>query len=210
MKYPILASFIIFLIYLSYTLKKNKKEEKNLEENFWERERLANSTRRQPLEDLDYIEIPFDSLPMDALADAPEIQEFHNRLHSLAEKKIVNFTGYSNTDLKLAYGAPNINLLSEYDQNFTDLITLLQSWAAFLLQYPEQKQPAKTILEFAVSIGSDISASYELLIKLYKESGETEKNTSLEEKANELRSLSKGRILSMLKDAETHTPEQCH
>lgn len=189
-----------------------------MREDYWERERMANSSRRKSLEALDYIEIPFESLPMDTLADAPEIQDFHARLHDLSHKKIVNFTGYSNTDLKLAYGAPNINLLSEYDQNFTDLVTLLQSWAAFLLYgttslsedtenvpvekgtEEERRTAAKMILEYAVSIGSDISASYEILKKLYLETEDTAKIEDIKAKAQTLRSLSKGRILSMLEE----------
>lgn len=200
MKYPILASFILFLIYLSYNLKRNKKIEKKQEDDYWERERLANATRRKPLESLHYIKIPFDSLPMDVLTELPEIQEIHTQLHTLSEKKIVNFTGYSNTELKLAYGAPNITLLTEYDENFTNLITLLQRFAVLLSQNNGEAENAITILEYAISIGSDISASYELLIKLYQETGEPEKIPELKKTAEQLRSLSKGKILAMLEE----------
>lgn len=215
MKYPILASFIVFALYFSYIMKKSKKTEKNLEEDFWERERMANATRRKPLEDLNYIKIPLDILPMELFTDIPQIHEFQEQLRTLSGKKIVNFSGYSNTDLKLAYGAPNINLLSEYDQNFTELITYLQSWAALLLQKPDPalpetepetestpaedcKKAARTILEYAVSIGSDICASYEMLADLYQESYEEEKIAELIHNAEELHSPAKRRILAML------------
>ncbi|MDE6951651.1 MAG: hypothetical protein K2P64_12180, partial [Lachnospiraceae bacterium] len=134
MKYPFFASFIVFGFLFSFSLKKRAKNEKKYIDNFWERERLANSTRRKPLETLDYIAVPLNSLPLDILAELPEIQAFHEKLRELSEQKIVNFAGYSNTDLKLAYGAPNINLLTEFDRHFEELITLLQEWAAFLLQ----------------------------------------------------------------------------
>ncbi|MBD5551770.1 MAG: hypothetical protein HDQ96_11465 [Lachnospiraceae bacterium] len=211
MKYPFFASFIIFGFLFSFSLKKRTKTEGKYAENFWEREREADSTRRKSLDNLDYIAVPLNELPMDTLAGLPEVQEFHARLRELSEKKIVNFAGYSNTELKLTYGAPNINLLSDYDQNFEDLITLLQEWACFLLQNwgesahacpeEERKQAAKTVLAYAVSIGSDIAASYERLIKLYLESGEQDKISALREKAENLRSLSKGRILTMIDEA---------
>lgn len=212
MKYPFFASFIVFGFLFSFSIKRRIKTEKKYVFNFWERERMADSTRRKSLENLDYVAIPLKELPMDVLAELPEIQEFHQKLRELSEKKIVNFAGYSNTDLKLTYGAPNLNLLSEYDANYEELITLLQNWASLLLQNwgesaqlcpeEERKQAAKTILAYAVSIGSDIAASYEKLIKLYLEYGEQDKIPALKEKAEKLRSLSKGRVLTMLEEAE--------
>lgn len=213
MKYPFFASFIVFGFLFSFSLKKRTKTEKKYVDDFWERERLADSTRRKPLETLDYIAVPLNDLPLDVLAELPEIQEFHQKLRELSGQKIVNFAGYSNTDLKLAYGAPNINLLSEFDRHFEELITLLQEWAAFLLQNwgegaqacpeEERKQAAKTVLAYAVSIGSDISATYERLIKLYLESGEQGRLPELKKQAEKIRTLPKKRILSMIAEAET-------
>lgn len=212
MKYPFFASFIVFGFLFSFSMKRRTKKEKQYVDNFWEREREADSTRRKSLESLDYVAIPLNDLPMDVLAELPEIKEYHDKIRELAGKKIVNFAGYSNTELKLEYGAPNINLLSEYDQNFEELITLLQGWASLLLQNwgegaqlcpeEERKQAAKKVLAFAVSVGSDITASYEKLVKLYLEYGEQEKIPALREKAEKIRSLSKPRILALLAEAE--------
>lgn len=212
MKYPFFASFIVFGFLFSFSMKRRTKKEKQYVDNFWEREREADSTRRKSLESLDYVAIPLNDLPMDILTELPEIKEYHDKIRELAGKKIVNFAGYSNTELKLEYGAPNINLLSEYDQNFEELITLLQDWASLLLQNwgegaqlcpeEERKQAAKKVLAFAVSIGSDITASYEKLVKLYLEYGEQDKIPALREKAEKIRSLSKPRILALLAEAE--------
>jgi hypothetical protein len=211
MKYPFFASFIVFGFLFSFSMKRRTKKEKQYVDNFWEREREADSTRRKSLENLDYVAIPLQDLPLDVLGDLPEIEEYHEKLRELSGKKIVNFAGYSNTELKLEYGAPNINLLSEYDRNFEELITLLQEWASLLLQNwgegaqlcPEEgrKQAAKKVLAFAVSIGSDITASYEKLVKLYLEYGEQDKLPALKEKAQKIRSLSKPRILALLDEA---------
>ena len=211
MKYPFFASFIVFGFLFSFSMKRRTKKEKQYVDNFWEREREADSTRRKSLENLDYVAIPLQDLPMDVLGDLPEIEEYHEKLRELSGKKIVNFAGYSNTELKLEYGAPNINLLSEYDRNFEELITLLQEWASLLLQNwgesaqlcpeEERKQAAKKVLAFAVSIGSDITASYEKLVKLYLEYGEQDKLPALKEKAQKIRSLSKPRILALLDEA---------
>lgn len=211
MKYPFFASFIVFGFLFSFSMKKRTKNEKKYVDNFWEQERLADSTRRKSLNSLDYIAVPLNELPMDMLEDLPEIEECLCKIRELSEKKIVNFAGRSNTELKLTYGAPNINLLTEYDKNFEDLIVTLQTWALTLLQNwgpgaqacpeEERKQAAKKVLAYAVSVGSDISATYESLIKLYLEYGEQDKLPGLREKAEKIRSLSKGRILAMIEDA---------
>ena len=211
MKYPFFASFIVFGFLFSFSMKRRTKKEKQYVDNFWEREREADSTRRKSLENLDYVAIPLQDLPMDVLGDLPEIEEYHEKLRELSGKKIVNFAGYSNTELKLEYGAPNINLLSEYDRNFEELITLLQEWASLLLQNwgegaqlcpeEERKQAAKKVLAFAVSIGSAITASYEKLVQLYQEYREQDKLPALKEKAQKIRSLSKPRILALLDEA---------
>ena len=78
------------------------------------------------------------------------------------------------TDLKLTYGAPNLPLLSEYDENFTLLISTLQKWAS-LLYDAGQTAEAQTVLEFAVSAGSDISGSYKLLASIYRDHQEEQK-----------------------------------
>lgn len=213
MKYPFFASIVIFGFLFSFGLKRRTKKEGEYVDRFWEQERLADSTRRKSLDSLDYIAVPLSELPMDVLAELPEVEACHEKLRELSEKKIVNFAGYSNTDLKLTYGAPNINLLSEYDKNFEELITTLQEWAELLLQNwgegaqlcpeEERKQAAKAVLAYAVSVGSDISASYERLIRLYLEDGELDQISNLREKAEKVRSLSKKRILGMIEEAES-------
>lgn len=170
MKFPFFASFIVFCIWLSYEIRKHRKLQSEAEDSFWEKEARANNTRRKPLDDLDYVTIPFDSLPMEILIDDPAVKEYHDTLHTISEGPIVNFTGISNTDLKLKYGAPNIDLLSLYDQRYTTLARTLQSWAAILYDNSYIRE-AQAVLEFAVDTRTDVSASYRLLAKIYQETG---------------------------------------
>ncbi|MGN0376816.1 MAG: hypothetical protein ACI4ED_04200 [Suilimivivens sp.] len=199
MKFPIFASFIIFCLWLSYEIHKHKKQEKESSEAFWETERKANSTRRKSLDDLNYITIPFDTLPMDALKDDPSVKEYHETLHTISEEPIVNFTGISNTDLKLKYGAPNIDLLMLYDQRYTTLARTLQSWAKSLYDNG-LVQEAKTVLEFAMETGTDVSASYKLLAGIYKENGEVDKIAKLIPVAESLNSALSSHIAAFLEE----------
>ncbi len=197
MKMPFFASFIIFLIWLSYEISKSRRIGEKAQDAYWERENAANNTRRKSLDNLRYIVIPFDSLPMETLKEDEKIMEFHKTLYYLSESPIVNFTGFSNTDLKLEYGAPNIDLLARYDQSYTTLARTLQQWAEKLYQ-AGYVQEAKQILEFSISTDTDVSGSYRLLASIYSKEGETGKIKELEDRARHLKSPSRNIIVRIL------------
>ena len=197
MKFPFFASFIIFLIWLSYEISKSRRIGEKAQDAYWERENAANNTRRKSLDNLRYIVIPFDSLPMETLKEDEKIMEFHKTLYYLSESPIVNFTGFSNTDLKLEYGAPNIDLLARYDQSYTTLARTLQQWAEKLYQ-AGYVQEAKQILEFSISTDTDVSGSYRLLASIYSKEGETGKIKELEDRARHLKSASRNIIVRIL------------
>ena len=199
MRLPFLASFIIFIVWLTYELAKSRKKAEKLEKSFWDREREANNTRKKPLDGLNFISLPLNELPFGIAADNERIQEYEELLRTLSTQKIVNLTGYSNTDLKLMYGAPNITALTEYDQNYTLLARTLQQWASTLVELGFTAE-AKTILEFAVSTDTDVSGSYRLLSSIYHDNGEDEKIASLLQRAQTLRSLSKNSIVRILQE----------
>lgn len=200
MKVLFLSSLIMFCIVLAYTNKKHRKLEEKYQKDFWDREQQANNTRKKSLNNLDYITIPFDTLPMDILQDDADIAEMHTLLQNLSSQKIVNLTGYTNTDLKLAYGTANITVLSEYDQNYTLLVRTLQDWAKRL--YAEGfMTETKSILEFAVSTGTDVSHSYYLLADIYDALGESAKKEALIAAAASINSSMKNVIVRTLQES---------
>lgn len=174
--------------------------EKNMKEAFWKREEEANHTRRKSLDNLPYITIPLDELPLSCPAGDPALAECLDIIRSLSTQKIVNFTGYTNTDLKLTYGTANITCLTEYDQNYTLLVSTLQKWAEALYRNGAKKE-CRQVLEYAVSIGTDVSHTYFLLADLYDEEGESDLKHSLIEKASALPSLSSKVIVRTLQES---------
>ena len=115
-------------------------------------------------------------------------------LCKLADCRIINLTGISNTELRLTYGTANLDPLTAYDHNFTILIRTLQKWGTLLVS-AGKKDDAITVLSYAVSIGSDIAGTYATLGRLYKEQGEFEKIEELKTSAETLTTLMKPSIL---------------
>ncbi len=193
MKLPVLASFIIILAVISHLIKKSSRSMDAQQQSFWSKELQSNNIRKKPLDELKYITIPFDRLPEHVHPDHDTVKDCLSTLHTLSERKIVNLTGITNTDLKLTYGTANITALTEYDQNFTLLVTTLQKWAETLYDLGAIND-AQHILEFAVSVDSDVTKTYELLASIYDTSRNFSAIQELMEHAKGLTSSS-GKII---------------
>lgn len=194
-----IASLIVFIVFLSIRIKRQTKLQQNNEKNFWERERLANSVRKKPLDNLNYIQIPLETFPTHTMQEDATVLECIGLMESLTAQKIVNLTGFSNTDLKLEYGTANITVLTEYDQNYTLLVRALQKWADVLIAagYTED---AAILMEFAVSTRTDISRTYYQLAEYYVSRRESEKIQWLKDTVEGLRSSNRNIILNHLRE----------
>ena len=208
MKFPFLASIIIVAFFFNVSMRRVSRKEEAREMSFWEKERKSNNVRRKSLENLDYICIPVDVLPFGTSGSNKELENSEQNVLALKDEKIVNLTGITNTDLKLEYGTANITELSLYDQNYTALVRALQNWGKALYDAGRYEDSAK-VLEFAVKTRSDITATYKLLIDMYKtklflSAPEIEKKiNSLIPIADNLNSLSRLTILKLLGCNET-------
>ncbi len=197
-RFLFLPCFIVLCLWVLYEIHKSNKKNETIERQFWERERQANLTRKQPLDDLVYIRVPLEFIPRTLLSDDPVACEYIHTLEQLSERKIVNLTGFSNTDLKLKYGAPNLNLLSEYDDNYTTYVRTLHRLAVKLYER-DYESNARLLLEKAVESGTDVADTYRLLGKIYASHDLTEELDALIEKAEGLESLTAKSMLSDLK-----------
>lgn len=270
---PILIGLSLIIIVFIQFSKSREKNAKKSSEEFWKKERESNFVPRKDISSLNYITIPYDSLPFRhympgqgapvriATGSAPEaapadftdgtgsfsvtaektdkhlavdellseldtktgnttentyirsaehtaplseeLANVESEICKLADSRILNLTGVSNTELRLTYGTANLDPLMSYDHNFTQLIRALQKWGSLLASagHPED---AITVLSYAVSIGSDIAGTYAVLARLYKSRGEVSKIEELKETAEDLTTLMKP---SILRDLEQLTSE---
>ena len=203
MKLPFFTSFIVMGIFFNISMRRVSRKTEQREADFWEKESASNNVRKKSLENLDYIHIPYELLPFGTAGDNAILKEAEDELNALGELKIVNLTGISNTDLKLEYGTANITPLSEYDQNYTSLVCALQKWGKELYDQGRFEDAAK-VLEFSVKTRSDITATYRLLVDLYKtklglsEEEIAKKLDGLIPIAKSLNSLSRDNILNLI------------
>ena len=93
MKFPIFASFLVFCAFVTFITKKSSKQGMQTKEEFFEKERQANATRRQPLDNLDYITIPLTSLPLACCKDDEKIKEYIEIISTYCISKNFTFMG---------------------------------------------------------------------------------------------------------------------
>mgnify|MGYP004706014053 CR=1 FL=1 len=98
-----LILFILFIAVITFAIKRADSAQAKVTEEFWEKERKANSPLRGDTTDLCYITIPEKFFPLN-------------------NDKI--------NDLKHKYGILNFKKLSEYDDNFTKFVSMLESLQA--------------------------------------------------------------------------------
>ncbi len=186
-----LVVFLIFVAVLNIAIRKNDIAQQDVEQRFWDREQKANFTRRKDISSLDYLTIPIEKIPQNLHTEA------ENALVQLTECRMLNLTGLTNTDLKLEYGAANLEELSKYDDNFSEFVQNVTIYAKELLE-ADQKDDARALLELAVSYRADASIIYTMLADIYLEDGETGRIESLVQSAEEINSLSKNIIINRL------------
>jgi hypothetical protein len=138
-----LILFILFIAVITFAIKRADSAQAKVTEEFWEKERKANSTLRGDTTDLCYITIPEKFFPLN-----------NDKINDLRDKTLVNLTGMTNTDLKLKYGILNFKKLSEYDDNFTKFVSMLPDYYNRLNEAGYESL-ANELLELAVEQGAD-------------------------------------------------------
>ena len=198
MPIPVLSALVlIFILWLQYEIRKSSRSSKTASDSFWEKETKSNLVRRADITGLNYISIYPDQLPQ---KDNPDetINSYRDTILGLVNKKILNLSGYTNTDLKNKYGAANLPQLLEYDNNYTILVSILQKWAERLF-YNGELQEAKAVLEYAVVLGSDVTKTYKLLAEVYQKQETPEKIDVLIQTVSELSIHDQDKLIADLK-----------
>ena len=167
MGFPLLPFILLFLVLLSIRLHNLNAKRQQEEAEFWEKERQASITPAKDISNLRYITIPIEKFPLNFSNDE-EVIAIENELKELSTHKLLNLTRVTNTDLKLTYGVPNFETMSRIGDDYDRATVLLNKYAEALFE-AGRIDDVITVLEFAVGTGTDISESYTLLAKCYKQ-----------------------------------------
>ena len=196
MLFPFLTIFIAFLLFLAFRYRKISKTSEEQQAAFWKRELQANATPAQDITDLPYLTIPLTKFPLDFSEDSV-VLDIERQLQELSEQKILNLNGVTNTELKVRYGVPNLNTMTEIGERYNQLTLLLMDYADALLE-ADRRIDAITVLEYGVVIKSDISRNYTLLADCYMQQEQPQRVQYLRDQVNAMDLPLKSAILRHL------------
>lgn len=193
--YPIFTVFVIFALFTFVFMNRTSNNFSKEKEAFLEKEREANSVRKMPITDLDYISVDLSKLPNIETED----EYINERLHTLQvlseeDTKIVNLSQYTNTELKMKYGVANLTLLTEYDQNFTNLCRCLYELGKRFYELGNL-EAAKSYLEYGIACGTDLKLHYTLLADIYEQNIQYKDIVALIKKAETINSALKSSLI---------------
>lgn len=201
----LLPCIIIFVIILKYKLRTMEQQEQAREENLRQLEQRASLPIKKSLQSLPKIVISLSDLPFQENA-TDEIKFCQDTLKELSSQTICNLTGISNTELKLKYGAGNLDEILEYEQNYLLLIKTLSDWGTRLYQQHNYKD-AETVLDYAVFCQSDLRQTYITLVRIYIEQNNLDKIHILAKKTEDIPSTLdlKNAIYGVLNESDDAT-----
>ncbi len=190
----------MWVIIFNHNIRKRKDTSKQDTRTLMQRESDANSVRRKDISNLPYIDVPLKTFPLDiTLNDEKKqlkISEYSKELRLLSDKKMLNLIGVTNTELKELYGPANLETLSICDQHYSRYIRTLHLLAECIYEeYPEQ---AVSLWEYCLSIGTDISGTFDMLGQHYLKTNNTEKFKALYDQIPDKNSISGKTILHKL------------
>lgn len=192
--------FIVFIIWFRVKMKRSNSSVSEENEAFWEREKQANFARTRDISTLDYLTVTDTQLPFSA-SDASQDEreaDLEQQVRETSQRKMLNLSAYSNTDLKEQYGIANLEELSNCDQNFLLFIRALANWGAYLYE-KEDLSRSRQIMEYSRSIGSDISSVYTTLGNIYAREGDMAKVDELIDEVEQSDFSLKNTIIKQLK-----------
>lgn len=198
MSFPLLTIIAPAALFCFFYMKTTNRKATLNTEAFFEREREANSVRKQPLTDIEFIELDMSKIPV-VQTDNEIINSAYKGLDVLSTQKIANLSGYSNTDLKFKYGVANLPLLTEYDQNYTVLCRTLFDLGREL-NAMNDIDSAVMVLEYGIECNTDLKSHYMLLANIYESRGQYDKIESLISSAEKMNSLLKNSLIKDLKE----------
>ena len=201
MAFPFLTVFIVFVVFLAIRYRSIANRRAKRMDAYWDRQERAEHTPAKDLTNLPYIKVPLRQLPLDETEEDEELATLIGSIRELSHLPLLNLNGKDNAYLKETYGTDNFDYMTTVADNFDRLQMLLVDYAKVLMQ-KERINDAILILEYGVSIGSDISSNYTLLGECYQTTGQLDKIPALKEKLQQLHLLLEPSILSYLDSLE--------
>lgn len=197
----IFAFFVIIAILFNYRIKKLTREEAKVREAFWQRERESLIVRKKDFDENDFITPDISSLRFPNVEfigyELKLYQASIDKINSLIQKPMMNFSGLTNTEVRLRFGTANQTTITNNEGNYNSFLKALYDYGQ-LMEKSGETEEALSAYEICISINSEYTKHYISLAKLYLQQNNKKALSALREKASQVDQMAQTKILSKL------------
>ncbi len=197
---PVLFLIGIVTIFQTF-LKRSDRIDKRAKEEFLKREREANFSRAREIEDNRFIKVDINSFPIMQNAQTEEEKYAYKLQQAVIQRASLKMAHFdeSNLELKKMYGASNLEFIIQYEENYTEFLRKLSSWANALVD-ANKKEDAIKVLEQGIKLGLDYTKSVILLANLYKEKNDITSLNNLYNLVVKSQSITMNKVIKHIKN----------
>lgn len=169
--------FLLFGLWFHYEKSKATKSLEKANQDYWTEEQESQYSRKQDLSCLPYLIPDLACLPMEATSDS-YITDYQSKIKAFTQKRLLNTSHMTNTQIKREYGRANFESICEYDENYYQFLSLLNEYGNDLFEHKEYSM-SRQVFEYAVACKSDLLDTYTTLTKIYLTTQDDESLQSL-------------------------------
>ncbi|WP_069997689.1 hypothetical protein [Cellulosilyticum sp. I15G10I2] len=161
----VVTLFITFKIKLE---RDTQRQNKNIR-TYFTQEQKALFARKKDIPESLFIKISLQELPLN---EEPECRRLYEQLRRYEHLKLTNLKGYTNLELKQAYGMAQFEDLVQYEKSYLTFMDILVKYGSILYEKAFLPEAKKT-LELALDYQCDLSKCYLILSDVYFKLGES-------------------------------------
>ena len=185
-RYIGLAIFVFFAVIFKFIMTRTSHKQSEKKNKLIEDEREANFSRVHAIPDeVSYIP-DITKLPLGEYnADEKKAATMQERALKAAERPMLRLDPpMSNIEIKRAFGATNLEIITNREENYENYIRALANWAAELIVL-ENYEDAEVILTTCVDMSALFFLPYSLLCDVYDKTGNKPALSSLRNRVSE-------------------------
>ncbi len=174
-QFVLLILTIGFIIWFQVRMKFNSRGYRRDFEEFLEKERQANMTRRKDIPMEFYITPDTGNLPVKDYSHHPGLSAKQEQVLKAAKNTMLKFPKpKSNLEIKTEYGVANLEVIINYEENHQAYLRRLLEWAE-LLKREGYTEDTQKVLSEAVDFGADNFRTFQLYAETCKDLEDTDR-----------------------------------
>ena len=182
-RYIGLAVFLVFAVMFKFIVTRSGTSDREKREQFMQDEREANFSRVREIPEDVYYHPDTSKLPVKEYPDqSARVALMQSRALKAAEKPMLRLDPpMSNIDIKRAFGATSLDMITTREEYYEQYIRALANWATELIGL-ENYDDAETVLNVCVDMSALFFLPYSLLCDVYAQKGDREALHALKDK----------------------------